>query len=172
MNDPTPELRASPAEMSKLARRLATLSPGDAASLRRNPLDSAVYWGLEFAALGGSDWAVNEKADVVKAVAILTPRGSIGRKFDAYDTEVSFGAALLRSGVSFSRVGRMLDNSMRVRVKSVITMCRMIRSRGACTQFRLEEMADLILTDDRKVKRKVLADYNRVSQIIQEESNR
>ena len=145
--------------MMALAQRIAKASPGDAAALRRRPLDSPVYWSLPFASEHGPDCDEEDRSTVVMAVAILTPRGDVATKRGAYDQEVAFGQALARSGVPVGRVVRLLDSKRAERRKRLLGICRFLASRNKCPRFRLEQMANIVLSDDRAAKRLVLQAY-------------
>ena len=149
----------SASSMASLAQSIAAASPGAAAALRKRPLDSPAYWSLPFASERAWDCSDDDKAAVVSAIAILTPRGAADARRSAYDPAVPFGRALHRSDVALSRVVRLLEARRPERRKSLLTICRLVASKGACTRFRLDELANIILSDDRDAKRNVLKEY-------------
>ena len=151
----------SVSHMMDLAQRIAKMSPGDAASLRRRPLDSSVYWSLPIASEHDLDCSDDDKSTVVRGVAILTPRGSVSRatKRHVYDEKTPFGRAMAISGVSDSRVVRLLDARRPERRKRMLGICQFLASRNVRSRFRLEQMANLILSDDQDARQLVLTTY-------------
>ena len=147
-----------------LATYIANLDPGSAAALRRGPLagaGAAAFWKL--AAEHASSGAVRDEtgwAALVRAIAILTPKGRETGRTPAHDPKVSMGAALYGAGVSELRLARLLNAPREMRRDLAIRLCR----RLAATEhkrFDLCTLEKLILFGGDPTSRKIARDYYR-----------
>ena len=118
-----------------LATHIANLDPGSAAALRRGPLagaGAAAFWKL--AAEHASSGAVRDEtgwAALVRAIAILTPKGRETGRTPAHDPKISMGAALYGAGVSELRLARLLNAPREMRRDLAIRLCRPAGGDGA-----------------------------------------
>ena len=147
-----------------LATYIANLDPGSAAALRRGPLagaGAAAFWKLAAEhASSGAVWDETGWAALVRAIAILTPKGRETGRTPAHDPKISMGAALYGAGVSELRLARLLNAPREMRRDLAIRLCR----RLAATEhkrFDLRTLGKLILFDDDHTNHEIARDYYR-----------
>ena len=151
----------------RLAAYIAGLDPGSAAALRRGPLvgaGAAAFWKLvaEYAPDGAT---LDEEgwANLVQAIAILTPKGTETDRKRAHDPTIPMGAALYEAGVSELRLARLLDAPREMRRDLAVRLCRRLAATDR-KRFDLRTLAVLILDGSEKTKKtnhRIARDYYR-----------
>ncbi|MCA8837017.1 MAG: hypothetical protein K8963_04100, partial [Proteobacteria bacterium] len=145
--------------IAKLSTAVAVLDSGSAATLRRGVLQSletGAFWKLmcsqfmedyveDQRLLHPSRKAELEKWGlIVRAIAVLTPKGSISSTNSAYDPKIPMGKAILDADFSELRLARLLAAPDTVLAENVIRLCRRLASSGH-NRFNLTELAKFIL---------------------------
>ena len=135
----------------RMAGLVATLDPGPAASLRRNPLagsGTAPFWDLLARNdIQASGERLERWAAVIQAIAILTPRGRDSKKQSAHNGAVSMGVALHQAKISELRLARLLSARGGMRRDLLIRTCRRLAARDP-VRFDLRTLAKFVLYED------------------------
>ena len=146
----------------RMAGLIATLDPGPAASLRRNPLaglGTAPFWDL----LARNDVEASGErlerwAAVIQAMAILTPKGRDSAKLSAHNGAVPMGVALHQAGVSEQRLARLLSARGEMRRDLLIRTCRRLAA-SEPVRFDLRTLAKFVLYEDESQSRFIARKY-------------
>lgn len=160
----TPALGSPKQVIPRLAMEIARLAPGDAAALRRGPLDgagSAAFWKL--LAKHPLRGRARKWAALVQSIAILTPKGRDPAKLPAHEPTRSMGEALQAAGVSELRLARLLGAPPDLRPELAVRTCR----RLAATEFNRFNLVTLgqflLFGDDKRPARWIARDYYRAA---------
>ena len=146
-----------------ISGQIAGLDPGPAAALRRDPLvgpGTAAYWKLlaRYDPLGGQ--RERAWADVVQAIAVLTPRGRDGKNESAHLPSKPMGRALSDAGISELRVGRLLSRPKQQRGAAAVRICRRLAGSEHC-RFDLRTLVRFVVFADELTDRRIARDYYR-----------
>ena len=135
----------------RMAGLIATLDPGPAASLRRDPLagsGTAPFWDLLARNnIQASGERLERWAAVIQAIAILTPKGRDSAKLLAHNGTVPMGFALHQAKVSDLRLARLLSAKGAMRRDLLIRTCRRLAAREP-VRFDLRTLAKFVLYED------------------------
>lgn len=174
-SDPQPSDSDVGGKIVQLAGAISGLEPGQAASLRRDPLagsGSAAFWYL----LAKNGIHPGRKqlecwATVIRAIALLTPKGrrdSDRPKHSPHDGANPMGTALQRAGISEQRLARLLSARGGMRRDLVIRTCRRLAAKEA-VRFDLRTLARFVLfeheSEARWIARKYYAAHVKAAQI-------
>ena len=149
----------------RLAGRIGRLDPGQAASLRRDPLagsGSAAFWQL----MAENEIRPGRKqlerwATVIRAIAILTPKGrrnSDRPKPSPHDGANPMGTALHQAGITQLRLARLLSARAGMRRDLVVRTCRRLAAKEA-VRFDLRTLARFVLFEDEDEARWIARHY-------------
>ncbi len=149
----------------KVAQQIALMESGPAAALRRGPLagaGAAPFWKL-MAEYNIQEWDIEAWADVVQAIAILTPitKSEEKAKTTAHDSSRSMGSILHGAGISELRLARLLGAKGPLRRELMVRTCRRLARKSEYRRFDLRTLAWFILREPEKTDQEIAKDYYR-----------
>ncbi len=151
MASPPPATQDIAVVVLRMAGLIATLDPGSAASLRRDPLSgsgAAPFWNLLARnRIEASGESLKRWATVIQAIAILTPKGRDSAKASAHNGSIPMGGALHRAGITHLRLARLLSARGQMRRDLLIRACRRLAVREPI-RFDLRTLAKFVLYED------------------------
>ena len=149
--------------ISRQIAQIAALDPGAVAALRRGPLvgpGTAAYWKLLaryelFGVEHESAWA-----NVLQAIAVLTPKGPVDNREPAHLHSKQMGEVFCDAGLSELRVARLLSQPRERRGAAIVRICRRLAGTEHC-RFDLRTLARFVIDADERTDRRVARDYYR-----------